>query len=118
MRACNCGEKLTRTVHENAANSMAATKIRAQVCERPELFIRIGASDNGGVCASNFPGRARRVCCPEVTRRFPVAFANQLVASLGMTLDLCLEDDMTFNGSKSFCRCAGADLFRPFGVLV
>src|SRR4029434_1990414 len=60
MRACNCGETLTRSVQENAANRTAATRARTQVCERPELFIGLGACDNSGGCASNFPGECTR----------------------------------------------------------
>ena len=47
-----------------------------------------------------------------------LCFSNELFGSLAGSFDLRLEDDMTFAGSKSFGRCAGADLFRPFGVLV
>src|SRR4030095_6943912 len=69
MRACNRGEMLTRSVQENAANRTDATRTRAQVCERPELFIGLGACDNGEVCASNFRGGgAPRVRAPYVTR--------------------------------------------------
>jgi hypothetical protein len=39
MRACNWGDTLTRRVHENAAKRTAAMRARAQVFERPELFI-------------------------------------------------------------------------------
>ena len=45
-------------------------------------------------------------------------FSNELFGRLAGSFDLRLEDDMTFVGSKGFRRCAGADLFRPFGVLV
>src|SRR5215471_13857745 len=54
MDPCNRGELLTRSVQENAANRTAATRTRAQVCERPGMFIGLGACDNGGVNASNF----------------------------------------------------------------
>src|SRR6516225_10580791 len=39
MYPCNCGETLTRSVQENAANRTAAARARALFCERPELFI-------------------------------------------------------------------------------
>jgi len=48
----------------------------------------------------------------------PPLFFEQLFGSLAGSFDLRLEDDMTFAGSESFRPCAGADLFRPFGVLV
>ncbi len=48
----------------------------------------------------------------------PPLFLNELFGSLAGSFDLRLEDDMTFAGSESFRPCAGADLFRPFGVLV
>ena len=48
----------------------------------------------------------------------PPLFFEQLFGSLAGSFDLRLEDDMTFVGSESFRRRAGADLFRPFGVLV
>jgi hypothetical protein len=54
MRACNCGESLTRSVQENAAKRTVATTTRAQFCERAELFIALRASDSGRRCASNF----------------------------------------------------------------
>src|SRR5262249_24001669 len=54
MDPCNRGELLTRSVQENAANRTAARRTRAQVCERPGMFIGLGACDNGGVNASNF----------------------------------------------------------------
>ena len=34
-------------------------RTRTQVCERPELFIGLRASDNRGIRASNFLGSAR-----------------------------------------------------------
>ena len=56
---------------------------------------------------------------PQVTRLgLRLCFSNELFGSLAGSFDLRLEDDMTFAGSESFRRCAGADLFRPFGVLV
>ena len=55
MYPCSRGEVLTRTVQENAANRTVAITTCAQVCERPELFIGIGACGNSWVCASNFP---------------------------------------------------------------
>ena len=45
-------------------------------------------------------------------------FWNELFGGLSGSFDLRLEDDMTFAGSESFRRCAYANLFRPFGVLV
>jgi hypothetical protein len=56
MHPCNRGETPTRSVHENAAKRRAATTTRPQFCERAELFIGVEACDNGGVCASYFPG--------------------------------------------------------------
>src|SRR6516165_8806010 len=54
MHSCNRGETLTRSVQENAANRMAATRTRPQLCERPELFIGFGACDDRRIHASNF----------------------------------------------------------------
>jgi hypothetical protein len=45
-------------------------------------------------------------------------FWNELFGGLSGSFDLRLEDDMTFAGSESFRRCAYANLFRPFGILV
>src|SRR5215472_8766266 len=59
MHPCNRGEKLTRSVQENAANRRAAMRTRTQVCERPELFIGLRACDNRRNCASKFLGGAR-----------------------------------------------------------
>src|SRR5436305_1704002 len=59
MQPCNCGETLTRSVHQNAANRKAATRTRAQVCERTELFIGLAACDHSRVQASNFPRSTR-----------------------------------------------------------
>jgi len=63
MHPCNRGETLTRSVQEKAANRTLATKTRAQVCERPDLFIGLGACDNCWVCASNILGSARALAC-------------------------------------------------------
>jgi hypothetical protein len=117
MRACNWGDTLTRRVHENAAKRTAATTTRAQFCERAELFIALRPSDSGGGCASNFLGSA----CAWMGDAFgcpSFCFSKELLGSLAGCLDLRLEDDVTFAGPESFRRCAGADLFRPFGVLV
>src|SRR6516162_5107002 len=54
MYPCNCGETLTRSVQENAANRTAATRARALFCERPKLFISFAACDDRGIHASNF----------------------------------------------------------------
>src|SRR5262245_3986216 len=54
MHPCNRGEKLTRSVQENAANRKAATRTRVQLCERPELFIGFAACDDRRIRASNF----------------------------------------------------------------
>src|SRR6187551_1429664 len=54
MHLCNRGETLTRSVQENAANRAAATRARALICERPELFIGFGACGNRRLHASNF----------------------------------------------------------------
>src|SRR5215831_13580721 len=54
MNSCNRGERLTRSVQENAANRRAATRARALFCERPELFISFAACDDRGIHASNF----------------------------------------------------------------
>ena len=48
----------------------------------------------------------------------PPLLSNELFGSLAGSFDLRLEDNMTFAGSESFRRCASADLFRPFSVLV
>src|SRR4026207_1630435 len=108
MHPCNCGETLTRSVQENAANSTAATRTRGQVCERPELFIGVGACDNSWVCASNFLERSL----------FPVAVSEQtLFPGFRVRCGSRLERNSMI-GPRRFRRCAGADLFRPFGVLV
>jgi hypothetical protein len=39
MDPCNRGEMLTKSVQENAANRPAATRTRAEGCERPQMFI-------------------------------------------------------------------------------
>ena len=121
MHACNCGETLTTSAQENAANRTAATRTRAQVCERPELFIGLGACDNGGRCASNFLGSARASgALPrgDAFKSPAVVFSNELLGSLAGSLDLRLEDDLTFARSESFRRCACADHFRVLSVLV
>src|ERR1044072_75478 len=107
MNSCNRGEKLTRSVQENAANRTAATRARALFCERPELFISFAACDNRGSHASNFLAvRAART----------LHIAAALLGTLAGLLDLSLEDDMTFVGSQRFRGCACAHLLRPFGV--
>src|SRR5919106_5873530 len=84
MHPCNRGETLTRSVQENAANRTAAIRTRAQRCERPELFIGLGACDNDGVCASSFPrkifpsmprSKTLRGKCPGATGYFAKALA-------------------------------------------
>src|SRR5215468_10007170 len=71
MYPCNCGETLTRSVHENVANRTAAMRTRTQVCERPELFIGLRACDNRRNCASKFLGgvRASRVAIGPIANR-------------------------------------------------
>src|SRR5215467_3217480 len=54
MYPCTCGEMLTKSVQENAANKTAVMRTRTQVCERPELFIGFGACGNRRNRASNF----------------------------------------------------------------
>src|SRR5262245_54520686 len=54
MNSCNRGERLTRSVQENAANRTAATRARALFCERSELFIGFAACDDRRIHASNF----------------------------------------------------------------
>src|SRR5262245_56046619 len=76
MRACKCGERLTRSVHENAANRTAATRTRAQLCERPQLFIGHGACNNGALWASNFLGSPQAArALPEVS---PTSYSEVL----------------------------------------
>ena len=125
MYPCNCGETLTRSVQENAANRTAATRTRAQVCERPELFIGLGACDNRWVCASNFLRspctRTRRDArCGTVrgearrhARRVPLRAEQMLISGFRVRCDSRLERN-TMIGSGRFRRCACADLFRPF----
>src|SRR4030095_1835461 len=109
MHPCNRGEKLTRSVQENAANRTLATRTRAQVCERPELFIDPRPCDNGWVCASNFLGRVRS---PEAA-----VVEKMLISGFRPWRDSRLECH-TMIGTGRFRRRAGADLFCPFCVLV
>jgi hypothetical protein len=69
MHPCNRGETPTRSVHENAAKTTTATITRPQFCERAELFIGLEACDNGGVCASYFPGELFLRCNAKAMRR-------------------------------------------------
>ena len=143
MRACNCGETLTRSVQEKAANRTLATKTRAQVCERTELFIGPGACDNGGVCASNFPidcsfhtvqkrcedashSQALRARCIGNAGSFlrklwecVRVLASLLSSSSGFAgrCDSRLERN-TMIAPGRFRRCACTHLFGPFCVLV
>ena len=103
MDPCSRGEILTRSVQENAANRTAASRTHARFCERPELFIGLGACDNGGRCASNFLGSARASgALPrgDAFKSPAVVFSNELLGSLAGSLDLGLEDDITFAGSE------------------
>src|SRR5262245_41920672 len=109
MPACSCGEMLTRSVQENAANKTAVIRTRAQDCERPERFIGLGACDNGWVCASNFPGSVHVRSEKQLPRR--------LISRFRLRCDSRLERD-TMIGFGRFRDCPCADPFRPFGVLV
>lgn len=143
MRACDCGEALTRSVHENAANRTAAMRARPQVCERPELLIGLRACDNRRIHASNFladrsfhtvqkrcegasHSKALRAKCirnaGSVLRKLGECArvpASLLWSSFGLAgrCDSSLERD-AMTGSGRFRGYACADLFRPFGVLV
>jgi hypothetical protein len=142
MRACNCGESLTRSVQENAAKRTVATTTRAQFCERAELFIALRASDSGRRCASNFlcgfplPCRAKgredaphskalRAKCPKAIDYFAKPFERvplsaSLISSISSVGHRChsrLESN-TMIGPGRFRRCPRAYALRPFRVLV
>ena len=110
MHPCNRGETLTRSVQENAAKRTVATRIRAQVCERPELFIGLGACDNWRGLRKQFSGERALS---------PVAAVSEqmLVSGFCVRCDSRLKRN-TMIGPGHFRGGTCADLFRPFGVLV
>ena len=143
MYPCTCGETLTRSVHENAANRTAAMRTRTQVCERPELFISPEDCDNRKSSASHFLLGLRRLCTskamqgrialPKLSRNgFGVSYISQaapwecvrvLASLLWSSSGLVRRNNSrlernTMVGSRVFRRCACSDLCRPFGVLV